>query len=538
MRLREYVSSMNGSDIHYVYTDEHGAPLFRVTRTPDKRFFQSHFDYDTETWQKGRGGVDGVPYRMPEIRSAVDAGRPIYIAEGEKDVEALVRAGVDATCNAGGAGKWDAEWAPLFDGATVIIVADDDEPGRNHAADVAAKLTGFARDVRIVRPREGKDAFDHLTSGYSPDAFVTVWPKDADAELEKDILEDFRFEAIDPDAPPPPPPTIMEITDRAGGCVGHVFSEGGKYLLTGAQASGKTFLCLALAVTMMRDGHTVLWADPDGSGQGRIAARMVEQFGVDKQVLRERFLYARAQLAYTTDLAVYREHMAEQVRMAKPALVVWDSWGPALAALGLDGTTSDADINAWWQAFVEPVVKENPDAIVVVLDHIPKNDQNNAIKGVYGNQRKLSAPDYALTMRKEPSTTGAFYVDVIKDRDNLWEAWQQNGLAFQIIGDGTWTLMPTATDDERNAKKDNDRSIGLMSVLKRANEEGTYPTKNQWWQLYKTDREERGFQIGRKGDLLELMSRLSGMGVVAVAGENNGYPIYKWIEPYEPPDPA
>jgi hypothetical protein len=532
-RLREYVGSLNGSDIHYVYTDEDGAPLFRVTRTPDKRFFQSHFDYATDTWERGRGDTPSVPYRLPAIQRALDAGDPVYIAEGEKDVEALVRAGVEATCNAGGAGKWDAAWGPLFDGAKIVIVSDDDDPGKKHAADVAAKLGEFAADVRIVRPKEGKDAFDHLTSGWAPDAFVQVWPEVV--EPEKDILEDFTFEAIDPDAPPPPPPTIMDIEDRHGNVQGHLFSEGGKYLLTGAQASGKTFLCLALACSMMRAGHTVLWADPDGSGQGRIAARMVEQFGMSKAILRERFLYARAQLAYTTDLSVYREHMAEQVRKANPSLVVWDSWGPALAALGLDGTTSDADINSWWQTFVEPVVTENPKALVVVLDHIPKNDQNNSIKGVYGNQRKLSAPDYALTMRPEANTTGAFYVDVLKDRDNLWEEWKTNGLSFQIKGDGTWSLIPTATDDERNVRKENDRAIGLMSVLKKQNDLAKYPTKNQWWEAYKLDRENRGFQIGRKGEVLDLMSRLCSYGCVIVNGDSSGYSTYKWIEPYEPP---
>ena len=533
-RLREYVSTVDKVDINYVYVDADGAPLFRVTRTPDKRFFQSHFDYESETWEKGRAGVAGVPYRLPEVIRARETGATIYVAEGEKDVEALLRAGVVATCNAGGAGKWDATWAPLFAGADVVVIADNDEPGQAHSADVVTKLSEFVGSIRIVKPKHGKDAFDHLTAGYSIQAMVHVWPEQKPPA--QDILEDFRFQAIDADAPPPPRPTIMEITDRGGDVTGHLMSCGGKYLLTGAQASGKTFLCLALAVSMMRDGHTVLWADPDGSGQGRIAARMVEQFGVDKETLRSSFMYARAQLAYTTDLTVYREHMREQMQRYKPSLVVWDSWGPALAALGLDGTTSDSDINSWWQTFVEPVVAENPDAIVIVLDHIPKNDQNNAIKGVYGNQRKLSAPDYALTMKPEANTSGAFFVDILKDRDNVWEEWGPGGLSFRIIGDGTWTLQGAASEDERNERKENDRSIGLLSVLKKQNDEGNFPTKNKWWASYKLDREERGYDVGRKSDVLEVITRLSSAGCAVVVGDASGYPTYKWSSPYTPAD--
>ena len=42
--------------------------------------------------------------------AAVQDSRTVYIVEGEKDVQAVERAGGVATCNPGGAGKWRAEY--------------------------------------------------------------------------------------------------------------------------------------------------------------------------------------------------------------------------------------------------------------------------------------------------------------------------------------------------------------------------------------------------------------------------------------------
>lgn len=526
MKLRQQVAPAARESDTYEYRDEYGDRVYRVVRRPGKKFTQEHY-HDGE-WLPGRNGTEPIPFMLPELLDGIAAGRTIYITEGEKDALAVAAAGGIATCNPGGAKKWDPndKWTDYFRGADVIIIPDQDEPGTQHAEQVMGKLVEVVRSIEKRHPRAGKDAYDHLSAGFTLDQLVPE-------QQERDVLEDFTFEFIDPDAPPPPPPTVMPIMERSGGILSYLFSRGGKYLLTGPQASGKTFLCLALATTIIQQGQKVLWADPDGSGQGRIGARLHEQFAVPKDMMSDAFLYARASLAYTHDLELYREHMRAQAERHKPALVVWDSWGPALAALGLDGTTSDSDINAWWQTFVEPIVDVNPDAIVLVLDHVPKNDSENAIKGVYGNQRKLSAPDYALTMKQTGHTAGGFYIDILKDRDNVWEAWGPLGLEFRIVGDGTWTLMPNASEDEKVSRRENDRSIALLTVLKKMNDAGVFPTKNKWWNAYKTERENRGFEVGRKADVLALMSKLSGGGFAVVKGDDEGAQAYAWYKPYQ-----
>ena len=82
-------------------------------------------------------GVERVIYRLPEVLAAVTTGDTIYITEGEKGANAVVGLGLTATCSPGGANKWWAEYAAFLKGADVVVLPDNDEPGRSHAAMVA-----------------------------------------------------------------------------------------------------------------------------------------------------------------------------------------------------------------------------------------------------------------------------------------------------------------------------------------------------------------------------------------------------------------
>ena len=55
-----------------------------------------------------------------------------------------------ATTNPGGAGKWRDEYSECFSGADVVVIPDNDDAGRNHAAQVAHSLTGIAARVRVL----------------------------------------------------------------------------------------------------------------------------------------------------------------------------------------------------------------------------------------------------------------------------------------------------------------------------------------------------------------------------------------------------
>jgi 5S rRNA maturation endonuclease (ribonuclease M5) len=159
----------------YIYLGATGAVVMKAVRKPGKKFAQAQPD-GTGGWIWNLQGVERVLYRLPKVLAAVAAKEIIYVCEGEKDVAALERAGVVATTNPGGAGKWRPDYSKTLAGAAVVVIADRDEPGMKHARTVAKSLTAQKCSVRIVRAGEGmgKDAHDHLAGGGGVEDFVPI----------------------------------------------------------------------------------------------------------------------------------------------------------------------------------------------------------------------------------------------------------------------------------------------------------------------------------------------------------------------------
>ena len=151
----------------YDYTDESGALLFQALRYEPKGFSQRR-PADGGAWVYSLDGVRRVLYRLPEVQAAVAAGRIIHLVEGEKDADALHALGLCATCNPMGAGKWDDTFSEVLAGAAVVILPDNDAPGRRHADQVARSLWGRAKRIRVVElpdlPEKG-DVSDWLAAG-------------------------------------------------------------------------------------------------------------------------------------------------------------------------------------------------------------------------------------------------------------------------------------------------------------------------------------------------------------------------------------
>lgn len=163
----------------YVYKREDGAAVFKVQRrvmaNGKKTFVQMSSDPDAPGgWSFGVAsqGVEYIPYQLPLIRKAAQGGKPVIVCEGEKDVCTLIkRLHLAATCNAKGAGKWQAGFGKYFEGVpSVLIIADKDAEtridektgeekpfavGQRHACDVERKLRadGYQGKIRkIVMP--------------------------------------------------------------------------------------------------------------------------------------------------------------------------------------------------------------------------------------------------------------------------------------------------------------------------------------------------------------------------------------------------
>lgn len=149
----------------YDYCDERGELLYQVIRREPKDFRQRR--RVGEDWSWSLGDVRRVLYRLPDVLAAKKE-EPAFIVEGEKDADALMKLGLCATTNAGGAGKWRSEYSEALRGRSVIILPDNDDPGRTHAVMVARALSGVAARLKVLElpglPTKG-DVSDWLMAG-------------------------------------------------------------------------------------------------------------------------------------------------------------------------------------------------------------------------------------------------------------------------------------------------------------------------------------------------------------------------------------
>lgn len=139
----------------YPYQDEDGKLLFEVARikTADGKTFRQHHPAKAGTsfpFICGVKGIRPVIYRLQEIRQAIARGEIVLVVEGEKDADTLAQAGYAATTCAMGAEKWRVEHSEQLRDADVIIIPDNDMPGRKHAQMAARSLHGKAKRVRVI----------------------------------------------------------------------------------------------------------------------------------------------------------------------------------------------------------------------------------------------------------------------------------------------------------------------------------------------------------------------------------------------------
>jgi hypothetical protein len=132
----------------------------RASGKPTWKRVSDQLDYDGAEYRFRE--CPRVPYRLPRVLEA----ETVFLPEGEKDVEMLEGWSLTASCNPGGSGSTHlyARWLDFFRNRHIVILPDNDAPGRKHAAAVAEQLLPVAASLRVVElldraGREGERAF-------------------------------------------------------------------------------------------------------------------------------------------------------------------------------------------------------------------------------------------------------------------------------------------------------------------------------------------------------------------------------------------
>lgn len=214
---------------------------------------------------KKYGKVESFPaatrwlYRRDEVLKAKAEGRVICLTEGEKDAETVRSWGFTATTNAGGAKFWSDSFYDDLAGATVVLLPDNDDVGRQRATVRGAGLRDRAKEVRVL------DLSLHW-QGMPEKADVTDWKDQAGGDADKFAL---LIEKAPLWKPEDPPSKFGAFTwrdlDAPGADYDYIiddwFTDRGRSVIGGPSQSGKSFFAIhtAMSVALGRKffGHGV-----------------------------------------------------------------------------------------------------------------------------------------------------------------------------------------------------------------------------------------------------------------------------------------
>ncbi len=143
----------------YEYDDGVGNTVYRTKRLEatghNKRFVAERFE--AGRWVNGLGTVPRVLYRLTDLQNAVAIARAkgnepplVYFVEGERKADKLIAMGFVATAIAFGANGWRQEYADALAGLSVVVLPDNDDPGRKFAETVKAAVEGVGGTACIV----------------------------------------------------------------------------------------------------------------------------------------------------------------------------------------------------------------------------------------------------------------------------------------------------------------------------------------------------------------------------------------------------
>jgi len=142
----------------YEYQWGDASPAIRVIRTAQKGFFQQHLD-DSGNWVNGTGSIKPPLYRLPGLIKA-DLQSTVLLVEGEKDTDRAVQEGFVATTNPRGAKGFQSHMVPYLAGRKILVIADNDDVGRDGANRKAEMLVPVAQSVKVIECLPGVEDID------------------------------------------------------------------------------------------------------------------------------------------------------------------------------------------------------------------------------------------------------------------------------------------------------------------------------------------------------------------------------------------
>jgi hypothetical protein len=378
---------------HYIYKDESGQPALQITRQEasdgSKKIIQQYFKENTWCY----GGIKNLtcsvtPYRFFEWK---DSNEPIYLPEGEKCADFLASKGFNATATPGGANGWNDLYSKYFEGKDVIIIPDNDEPGRKYCEAVKISLMPICKSLRVVDLpglATSEDIIDWAKRGGKKDALLDLVSKTPIISLNGTQIDSNIVKISD-----------VEIEEVEWLWYPYI-PKNKSTIIEGDPGIGKSFITLAMA-TALSIGQPL-----PGSDESKLAKTLMfnSEDGLgDTLKPRLKAMGADDSNIYSYKIPLVLDDAGKRIienaiRTIQPALVTLD---PLSAVIGSDVDIYKANQVRPFMTFISQLAEKYNCAIVLVR-HLTKGGKDSAIYRGSGSIDFVGACRSALLVGCDP----------------------------------------------------------------------------------------------------------------------------------------
>ena len=407
LTLADLMPGNNGRPVMtktYDYRDEKGKLLYQSCRYEPKAFKQRR--------PNGKGGwiwsvkdADKVLYDLRRLLKNPDHN--VFIPEGAKDCDRLKEAKLIATTNIGGAkSPWLPEYTETLKGRRVVLIPDNDDPGRERVGRIARELLGVAKSVKILElpglPDKG-DVCDWFDNGGTREKLMRLVKKTEEFDPgSQPVLDDSgelqtrRYDTIERK-------DVRWLWNQR-------FAIGKLNMLHGDPDLGKTWLTLYVIsrVTTGRpfcDGAEcelgeALFVTAEDDPEDTIGPRL-DRLGADSHRVHDIVVVVvkgeERHLALDTNIPALDRWLAVHPDVS---VVVVD---PAAAFLGKVNANSNSEVREVLTKLAK--VAERHSVAFLMIDHLSKSHEKAKLGGI-GSVAWTAGPRCTWQLRADPDDPG------------------------------------------------------------------------------------------------------------------------------------
>jgi len=387
----------------YDYLNPAGDLVHQTVRFEPKAFRQRQPNPNGDGWLYSLGDIEPLLYNLPDLLERDD--EVVYLVEGEKDADRLSSIDILATTAPMGAGKWRDSYTETLRGRVVVVVPDNDDPGRKHAQAAARALYTAAQSVYVVELPDLAKKGD-----------VSDW---LDAEGSAGQLIQLASDS-QPWSPPPPislidlPKIARDGIPKISWLIEGWLAQGDIAMLAGAGGIGKSTTAAHLAVAVAK-GET--WLDIAVTKPLRVLYLDEEQGEADtaRLFLRLDGICSNLMTAAGQGISLATEDgfakLASSIEILSPDLVILDS---VQQTFGATNENDSAEIGKAYRKLFE--LRDLHGTTFLLLHHKRKTSQLKSdilelVRGSTAHGTQCSTVWFA-----EPAAPGKINIRMAKRR--------------------------------------------------------------------------------------------------------------------------